>query len=99
MKTAEPSSVDIRKKIQGIIRQLGGLELKLDKEKFDPNFTFGNPVPGRFKLLEISVTCYGHDSEQRTDGKEVTSKGYLRNFILGKKARFLVTVKDDDEGN
>lgn len=55
-------------------------------------------MAGRFKLLEISVTCYGHDSEQRTDGTEVTSKGFLRNFVLGKKARYLISVTDKQDG-
>jgi hypothetical protein len=98
LKTAQPKHIDIRDKIQLIIGKQGGFELKLDKNEFDPNFTFGNPMPGRTKLLEISVTCYGHDSEQRTDGGEVTSKGFLRNFILGKKARYLVSVSDKDDG-
>ena len=91
--------MDIRSKIQTMIGKQGGFELKMEAGGiFDPNFVFGNPMPGRTKLLEISVTCYGHDSEQRTDGKEVTSKGYLRNFILGKKARYLISVQDDEEG-
>lgn len=34
----------------------------------------------------------------RTDSKEVTTKGYLRNFILGKKNRFLIPVSDDANG-
>lgn len=81
-----------------MIGKSGGLALNLLKGEFDPNFTFGNPLPGKKKLLEVSLKSYGHDSESRADSKEITSKGFLKNFILGKKARFLVPVKDDAAG-
>jgi hypothetical protein len=35
----------------------------------------------------------------RTDSKEVTTQGYLRNFILGKQNRYLIPVTDDPDGH
>jgi hypothetical protein len=29
---------------------------------------------------------------------QVTAKGFMRNFILGKKTRYLITVTDDESG-
>lgn len=98
LKSVSPKHVDVTFKVQLMVGAQGGFELRMDKDKFDPNFTFGNPIPGCYKLLEVSLVCCGHDSEMRADSKEITSKGFLRNFILGKKARFLISVRDDAEG-
>lgn len=98
LKDCEPRSIDITKKVQRIGEQQGGLVLKLDRKSFDPNFVFGNPLPGVKKLLEVSILCHGHDSESQTDSNEVTESGYPRNFIMGKQAKFLIPVVDDMSG-
>lgn len=98
LKDCEPCCVDITKKVQRIGEQQGGLVVKLDRKTFDPNFVFGNPLPGVKKLLEVSILCHGHDSESQTDSNEVTESGYPRNFIMGKQARFLIPVSDDMSG-
>lgn len=95
---ATPICVDVSKKVQRLAEQQGGLILKLDRKTFDPNFVFGNPLPGVKKLLEVSIVCLGHDSESHTDNNEVTESGYPRNFIMGKQTRFLIPVVEDVSG-
>lgn len=72
-----------------------GLSLHLDKDKFDANTMFGNPVKGRNKLLEINLVCHGHDSERYADSKELTTSGHPRNFIVNKNGRYLLSVLED----
>ncbi len=75
----------------------GGIQLLLDKNKFDPNFVFGNPSVGNNKILECCLDCSGHDSERTCESNEMTDTGHNRNFITIKKNRFNILVKDDDE--
>lgn len=58
---------------------------------------FGNPLPGRSKLLKISYTILGHDADNRTEAPEVTSSGYESNFIKQKKGVLIAEVNADDE--
>jgi hypothetical protein len=94
---AQDNALDITKKMQRLADASGGAILRLEKEKFDPNLVFGNPLPGGLKLLECSLMCYGHDSERETDSYEMTPSGFPRNLIQGKNARFNIVVKDDPE--
>jgi hypothetical protein len=99
LKDCEPKCIDVTKKVQRIGEQQGGLVLKLDRKTFDPNFVFGNPLPGVKKLLEVAILCHGHDSESLTDSNEVTESGYPRNFIMGKQMKFMIPVQDDMSGH
>ena len=89
---------DVTAKVQ-LMCDAGGTCLHWDKGKFDPNFQFGNMSRGATKLLEVDLMCYGHDSERRTDSKDMTSAGVPRNFITSKAARFVIPVRDDKYGN
>ena len=87
--------IDISFKLQKIIDVGGGAELRLEKGgRFDPNLHFGNPNPGKKKLLEVSLICHGHDSERRTDSYEMTPSGYPRNMILGRESKYNILVED-----
>ena len=74
------SFIDVSDKVQQMVSK-GGLTLKLDKNTFDANATFGNPCPGYIKLLEIQVTSQGHDSEHLTTNAEVLHCKRLRPYI------------------
>lgn len=92
----ELKHIDISFKLQRIIDIGGGAELRLEKGgRFDPNAHFGNPDPGKKKLLEVSLICHGHDSERRTDSYEMTPSGYPRNMILGRESKFNIIAEDD----
>jgi hypothetical protein len=67
----------------------------LEKDTFDPNAMFGNPNKGIVKMIEVNLECQGHDSERRTDNREITSDANSRNFITTKNARLTVVVRDD----
>lgn len=86
--------VDVRAKLQRLADS-GITSLHLNKDSFDPNAVFGNPTKGVKKILEVSITCSGHDSERYTDSKEMTESGYSRNFITSKSNRYLIVVNDD----
>ena len=73
-----------------------GIMLLLDKNKFDPNFTFGNPSIGNQKILECCLDCSGHDSERNCESNEMTDTGHNRNFITIKKKRFNILVRDEE---
>jgi len=88
------SFLDITTKLQRLADK-GGISLKLDKETFDPNLVFGNPMPGALKFLEVNLTCPGHDSERFADSREVTGGGFPRNYITNKSARFVVPVVEN----
>jgi hypothetical protein len=98
LQACEPRSIDVTEKIQKIAEDQGGLSLKLDRKSFDPNLALTNPVPGMKKFLDVFVVSHGHDSENFTDENEVTQKGYLRNFILGRQTRFFIPVVDLPDG-
>lgn len=85
--------LDVTDKMQKIA-DAAGLNLILEKGKFDPNKIFSNPCPGNVKLLEVNIDCPGHDSERETDSKDMTASGHPRNFITSKTARFVVPVRD-----
>jgi hypothetical protein len=94
LRNAPTTFLNVTSKMQ-TIADLSGTSLLLDKLNFDPNAVFGNPLPGIHKLLEVSLVCYGHDSERLTDSVETTKGGYPRNFITNKNAKFFITVEDD----
>ena len=95
--TAEPIFLDIREKIQRICDK-AGRHFLLHKDRFDPNYQFGNPTPGRSKLLEIQLESPGHDSERTTDSTEMTASGHPRNFITNKSNRFIIVCQDQPDG-
>ena len=98
LRDAEISFVDIRDKLQRLC-DAGGPLLELHADRFDCNAAFGNPAPGKPKILEISVESPGHDAERETDSEEMTSSGHPRNFITNKSAKFCVAVQEiKDEG-
>jgi hypothetical protein len=49
-------------------------------------------------MIEVNLECQGHDSERRTDNREITSDAQSRNFITTKNARLIVVVRDDPIG-
>ena len=55
-------------------------------------------LQGMKKLLEVQISCQGHDSERYTDSRDITGEGFARNFITAKNARLVVTVTDDQYG-
>lgn len=61
--------------------------------------TFGNPIPGHLKVLEVYLRCLGHDSEKQTITSDMSTLGYPRNYIQAKSAHFIVDVKDDERGH
>lgn len=85
--------IDVTEKVQRLADK-GKFRLLLDKDTFDPNEVFGNPIPGHPKILEVLVDCQGHDSERQTDSTEMMDTGYARNFITVKKNRFNIPVND-----
>jgi hypothetical protein len=87
--------IDISIKLQGMIDATGGVRLLMQKDSFDPNDVFGNPLPGLPKLLECHLDCQGHDSEKYTESTEMTETGYARNYIKLQRSRYAVVVKDD----
>ncbi len=93
LRDAEVGFVDIRDKVQRLADQ-GGPMLEWHMDRFDANAAFGNPQPGKPKLLEISLESPGHDSERETGSAEMTGSGHPRNFITNKSAKFCVAVKD-----
>jgi len=93
LRDAEVGFVDIRDKVQRLA-DMGGHILEFHKDRFDVNAAFGNPQPGRPKLLEISLESPGHDSERETGSAEMTSSGHPRNFITNKSSKYCIAVKD-----
>lgn len=98
IQAAEYKYADVTAKVQ-LMCDAGGTFLHWDKNKFDPNFQFGNLSKGATKLLEVDLMCYGHDSERGTDSKDMTSAGIPRNLITSKSARFVIPVRDNKYGN
>jgi hypothetical protein len=93
LRDAEVGFVDIRDKVQRLADQ-GGNILEWHKDRFDANAAFGNPQPGRPKLLEVSLESPGHDAERETDSQEMTASGHPRNFITNKSGKFCIAVSD-----
>jgi len=86
--------VDISVKVQKMADE-GGIRFLIDRNEFDPNFTFGNPSPGTPKILEVLLDCQGHDAERTTDSAEVMDTGFSRNYITVKRGRYNILVEDD----
>ncbi|MEC8392495.1 MAG: hypothetical protein VXZ58_06420, partial [Actinomycetota bacterium] len=93
LRDADISFLDIRDKMQRLCDS-SGPRLHLHKDRFDPNASFGNPLPGVPKMLEIMLESPGHDSERETDSLEMTSSGHPRNFITNKSAKVIIPVDD-----
>ena len=93
LRDAEIGFVDIRDKVQRLADQ-GGHILEWHKDRFDANAAFGNPQPGKPKLLELSLESPGHDAERETDSQEMTASGHPRNFITNKSGKFCIAVRD-----
>ncbi len=93
LRDAEVGFVDIRDKLQRLADS-GGNVLEFHTDRFDVNAAFGNPQPGKPKLLELSLESPGHDAERETDSQEMTASGHPRNFITNKSGKFCIAVKD-----
>lgn len=72
-----------------------GIDLKVVD---DLNANFGNPAPGRAKLLEIKYYIVGHDADCRTEAPETTSSGFESNFIKQGRGKLVSIIDDDPEG-
>lgn len=64
----------------------------------DLNVIFGNPAPGRAKLLEIQYYIIGHDADCRTEAPETTSSGFESNFIKQRRGKLVSVIDDDPKG-
>jgi hypothetical protein len=93
LRDAEVGFVDIRDKVQRLA-DMGGHILEFHKDRFDANAAFGNPQPGKPKLLELSLESPGHDAERETGSAEMTASGHPRNFITNKSGKFCIAVRD-----
>jgi hypothetical protein len=93
LRDSEVGFIDIRDKLQRLADSAGSL-LEFHKDRFDANAAFGNPQPGKPKLLEVSFESPGHDSERETDSQEMTGSGHPRNFITNKSGKYCIAVKD-----
>jgi hypothetical protein len=88
--------IDVTSKLQSIVDGYKeGTYFMIDKNHFDANAVFSNPIPGRRKLLEFRLHCQGHDSERLTDSSETTSGGNPRNFIMSASRYFCIEIIDD----
>ena len=93
LRDAEVGFIDIRDKMQRLADG-GGNILEFHKDRFDVNAAFGNPQPGKPKLLELNLESPGHDSERETGSAEMTGSGHPRNFITNKSGKFCLAVQD-----
>ena len=77
----------------------GKEEFGIDLERVDDlNAIFGNPAPGRLKLLCVDYLVVGHDAERRTLDSDTTSTGFEANFISQREGQLAVAVSDDAVG-